>query len=50
MTLTTVCEVSFVAAAIPAVLFCWNLCSIVSLRRAPSRVTAKNLRADSGPQ
>jgi glycosyltransferase involved in cell wall biosynthesis len=25
MTLTTVCEVSFVAAAIPAVLFCWNL-------------------------
>src|SRR3954462_10275355 len=25
MTLTTVCEVSFVAAAIPPVLFCWNL-------------------------
>jgi glycosyltransferase involved in cell wall biosynthesis len=25
MTLTTVCEVSFVAAAIPAALFCWNL-------------------------
>jgi hypothetical protein len=25
MTLTNVCEVSFVAAAIPAVLFCWNL-------------------------
>jgi glycosyltransferase involved in cell wall biosynthesis len=25
MTLTSVCEVSFLAAAIPAVLFCWNL-------------------------
>jgi glycosyltransferase involved in cell wall biosynthesis len=36
MTLTTVCEVSFVAAAIPAVLFCWNLL----LYRVPPRAAS----------
>jgi glycosyltransferase involved in cell wall biosynthesis len=36
MTLTNVCEVSFVAAAIPAVLFCWNLLFYREPPQAPS--------------